>query len=159
MQNTPIIHELERAEMEALLARNDVGRLAFAARSIVDIEPVNYVYADGWIYGRTSPGTKISAVATNWWVAFEVDECLEMFEWKSVVAHGGFYRLYDAGRDVDRLRYKTAVEALRTIVPDTFADEDPVPYRTIVFGILVQEMRGKVCSTRPLSAGSATTEP
>ncbi len=148
MQPTPFIRELERSEIDTLLQSNTVGRLAFATRSLVDIEPVNYVYADGWIYGRTSPGTKISAVATNWWVAFEVDECADLFQWRSVVAHGGFYRLYDEGRDVDRKRYHAALAALRTLVPTTLREEDPVPYRTIVFGILVQEMRGKECTVQ-----------
>lgn len=148
MPSTPYIRELEPAEIESLLQRSKVGRLAFAARSLVDIEPVNYVYADGWIYGRTSAGAKISAVTSNWWVAFEVDEGTSLFEWRSVVAHGGFYRLYDEGRAADRERYRTAVAALRTLVPETFDSGDPVPYRTIVFGILVQELRGKACTLR-----------
>lgn len=146
MPQSPFIRELDREQIDAILKRNSVGRLAFASRSLVDIEPVNYVYADGWVYGRTSAGTKISAVATNWWVAFEVDESDELFQWRSVVAHGGFYRLYDGGRDVDRERYRTAIAALRTLLPATFLEEDPVPYRTIVFGILLQEMRGKQCA-------------
>lgn len=146
MPNTPYIRELPHEEMDALLKRGTVGRLAFASRALVDIEPVNYVYADGWLYGRTSAGTKISAVTSNWWVAFEVDEAVGLFEWRSVVAHGGFYRLYDEGRDVDRERYHAAVTALRKLVPQTFQADDPTPYRTIVFGILVQEMRGKECA-------------
>ncbi|HEX6558260.1 MAG TPA: pyridoxamine 5'-phosphate oxidase family protein [Longimicrobiales bacterium] len=148
MQHSPYIRELDRTEVDAILKRNSVGRLAFASRSLVDIEPVNYVYQDGWVYGRTSAGTKISAVATNWWVAFEVDESDALFQWRSVVAHGGFYRLYDGGREIDRERYRTAIAALRTLVPATLQDEDPVPYRTIIFGILLQETRGKECALK-----------
>lgn len=143
----PFIRELDAAEVESILERNTVGRLAFASRSLVDIEPINYVYSNGWIYGRTSAGTKISSVATNWWVAFEVDECEKLFEWTSVVAHGGFYRLHDGGREDDQRRYEAALAALRTLVPETLTEADPVPYRTIVFGILVQDARGKACTT------------
>jgi nitroimidazol reductase NimA-like FMN-containing flavoprotein (pyridoxamine 5'-phosphate oxidase superfamily) len=43
----PVIRALNEAETEALLARNHVGRLAYARDNRVDIEPVHYVYADG----------------------------------------------------------------------------------------------------------------
>ena len=70
----------------ALLARNHVGRLAYAHHSHVQIEPLNYVYADGWLYGRTSPGAKLDATGESWWpVAFEVDEIDSLFSWRSVV--------------------------------------------------------------------------
>jgi nitroimidazol reductase NimA-like FMN-containing flavoprotein (pyridoxamine 5'-phosphate oxidase superfamily) len=44
---------LDQAEIESLLARNHVGRLAFTFHDHVDIEPVSYVYADG-VIKRTS---------------------------------------------------------------------------------------------------------
>ena len=40
----PRIRELTRAEIEALLTRNNVGRIAYAFKDRVDIEPINYVY-------------------------------------------------------------------------------------------------------------------
>lgn len=54
----PIFRELGRSEIDALLARNNVGRMAYARGSHIDIEPLHYVYASGWLYGRTSPGRK-----------------------------------------------------------------------------------------------------
>ena len=70
----PRIRELARAEMEAILARNNVGRIAYAFQDRVDIEPINYVYANGWVYCRTSHGVKLEMMAHHRWVAFEVDE-------------------------------------------------------------------------------------
>ena len=58
----------------ALLGAHHVGRIAFTFHDRVDIEPISYVYADGSIYGRTSPGTKLATVRHHPWVAFEVDE-------------------------------------------------------------------------------------
>ena len=44
--DTPHIRELTRVEMEAILARNNVGRIAYAFQDRVDIEPISYVYAN-----------------------------------------------------------------------------------------------------------------
>lgn len=55
----------------------------------MDIQPVHYVYSDGWIYGRTSYGAKYEALgetAHGWWpVVFEVDEVEDLFHWRSVL--------------------------------------------------------------------------
>ena len=51
--------ELDQPEIEAILARNYVGRLAFTFRDKVDIEPLSYAYADGVVNFRTAPGTKL----------------------------------------------------------------------------------------------------
>ncbi|MEO7042035.1 MAG: pyridoxamine 5'-phosphate oxidase family protein, partial [Gemmatimonadaceae bacterium] len=87
----PRIRELSRLEIEEILARNHVGRIAFTLHDRVDIEPIHYVFDAGWIYGRTSQGTKLSTIEHHRWVAFEVDEVKELFHWRSVVIKGAFY--------------------------------------------------------------------
>ena len=139
----PVIRALDRAECEQLLARNHVGRLAYASQNHVDIEPLHYVFHEGWIYGRTSHGTKMDAVGYTWWpVAFEVDEVEEIFRWRSVVVHGGFYTLDDEDR-VQGEEWARGVELLRTLVPETFTEDDPVAFRTVVFRMAVQEATGR----------------
>ena len=49
----PAVHALDTEQSRALLARNRIGRIAFAISGRVDIEPIHYVYQDGWIFGRT----------------------------------------------------------------------------------------------------------
>ena len=71
---------MSQHECLALLARNQVGRLAFTFHDRVDIQPLHYVYEAGWIYGRTSQGTKLATLAHHQWVAFEVDEVEGLFE-------------------------------------------------------------------------------
>ena len=88
-QHPPVIRSLDRTECEALLARNHIGRVAYALHDRVSITPLHYVFLDGWLYGRTSHGAKIGIVAHNHWVAFEVDEVARLFDWRSVVVHGG----------------------------------------------------------------------
>ncbi len=44
----PRIRTLGREECAQILARNHVGRIAYADGG-VEIEPLNYVYHDGWL--------------------------------------------------------------------------------------------------------------
>jgi nitroimidazol reductase NimA-like FMN-containing flavoprotein (pyridoxamine 5'-phosphate oxidase superfamily) len=143
----PIIRALSQHACLALLARNHVGRLAFALHDRVDIQPLHYVYEAGWIYGRTSEGAKLTALAHHQWVAFEVDEVHGAFEWTSVVVQGSFHRI-DAGSPVpDAAAEAHAVRLLRTIVPETFTLEDPVPFRTVVFRVALGETTGRTATT------------
>lgn len=131
-----------------MLSRNHVGRMAYARGGHIDIEPVHYVYANGWLYGRTSPGRKLEMTGTDWWpVAFEVDEVEDLFRWRSVVVHGGFYTLDPAGSVWEREEAAKAITLLRTLIPETFTDADPVPFRRVLFRIAVQEVSGRTAST------------
>jgi nitroimidazol reductase NimA-like FMN-containing flavoprotein (pyridoxamine 5'-phosphate oxidase superfamily) len=138
-----LIRELTRPEIDEVLARNHVGRIAFSFRDRVDIEPIHYVYDDGWIYGRTQLGTKLTVVQHNYWVAFEVDEVEDLLGWRSVVIRGGFYILLDEGTEQSRALRDQAIEQIRRLTPEAFTDRDPVPFRDIVFRIAVQEAEGR----------------
>jgi nitroimidazol reductase NimA-like FMN-containing flavoprotein (pyridoxamine 5'-phosphate oxidase superfamily) len=140
----PTFRELSRQECEAILARNHVGRIAYAWENHVDIEPLHYVFDGGWLYGRTSHGAKIRATGTTWWpVAFEVDEVEGLFQWRSVVVHGGFFTLDAEGADWEREEWRRGVEALRRLIPETLGEGDPVAFRTVVFRMAAQEVTGR----------------
>lgn len=142
----PRFVEMDPAQCSALLQRNNVGRLAFAQGPLVDVQPVHYVMGDGWIFGRTSAGEKLVTLRHNWRVAFEVDEIEDLFEWRSVVVRGGFYVLSPTGPPSEAARWQHALEALRTLIPETLTDDDPVPFRNVLFGIAVQEVTGRAAT-------------
>ena len=139
----PQFRELSTEECHALLARRRVGRIAFTHKDRVDIEPIHFVADDGWLYGRTAPGTKLEVVTRNRWVAFEVDEVETLFEWRSVVVKGGFYFLLKDGSDQETADYDHAVRVLRHLIPDTLTPADPLPDRVIVFRIHIDEITGR----------------
>jgi len=124
-----------------------VGRLAFSQRERLDIEPIHYVHLDGWLYGRTQPGTKLEVLLHNRWVAFEVDEVDALFAWRSVVVKGGLYLLRPAGSDVEQARYAQGVAAVRRLVPEAFTPADPIPERAVLFRIHVDELSGRAATT------------
>lgn len=140
----PRVHALDRAACEAILARNHVGRLAFVEDGQVSVEPLHYVFEGEWLYGRTSHGAKLDATGLAWApVAFEVDEVEGLFQWRSVVVRGGFYTVSPEGAEWERDEWRHGVELLRGLVPGTFTDDDPMPHRTVLFRIAVQEVTGR----------------
>lgn len=140
---SPVFRELGRDEIEQILTRNNVGRIAFTLHDRVDIEPINYVFDGGWLYGRTSYGTKLSTIAHHPWVAFEVDEVDGFFNWRSVVVKGAFY-LVDPDTSVQQdPAFTHGVQLLRELIPETFAANDPTPFRNSVFRIHLDEVSGR----------------
>ena len=144
-----VFRELSREEIEAMLLRNTVGRLAFSFHDRVDIQPIHYVYERGWIYGRTSEGEKIAALAHNQWVAFEVDEVADVFDWRSVVIHGSFWILHPRGSPRAEEVWAKSAELVSRIVPDALTGNDPVGFRQTLFRIAVSDVRGREALTQP----------
>jgi nitroimidazol reductase NimA-like FMN-containing flavoprotein (pyridoxamine 5'-phosphate oxidase superfamily) len=142
--HAPTFSVLDHGECLALLGRHDVGRLAYAFHDRVDIQPVHYVLSAGYLYGRTSVGSKLETIAHNRWVAFEVDEVRGPFDWASTVVHGAFYRLdLAAATPADRAVAERAAALLDGVVPNTLALGDPVPFRTVLFRVSIDEVSGR----------------
>jgi nitroimidazol reductase NimA-like FMN-containing flavoprotein (pyridoxamine 5'-phosphate oxidase superfamily) len=144
----PDFRDLSRRESDALLSRNHVGRIAFSFHDSVDIRPIHYVFAKKWLFGRTSPGDKLVTLRHNQWIAFEVDEVTGPLDWKSVVVRGTFYPLSPEGSIHDVLLYEAGINAIRKLAPDALTDRDPLGFRTEVFGISVDSVTGRSCSTK-----------
>src|SRR4051812_45849345 len=113
----PEFFEPTREDAVALLERHHVGRLAFTFHDRVDIEPISYTFADGFLWGRTASGTKLTTVRHHPWVAFEVDEIAGPYDWQSVVVRGTLYFLADEGGQQARESYARAVELVRSLDP------------------------------------------
>lgn len=139
----PLFSELTAAESRAILRRNHVGRLCFLNRGVVDIQPVHYVVRGEWIFLRSANGTKLEAFAHNPYVAFEVDEIADTFDWRSVIARGTIYFLSEDGARFERLAFERAVRALRSFIPDSLTDLDPTPFRQTVYGIHIDLLTGR----------------
>jgi uncharacterized protein len=141
--SAPVFRALTTAECEKILSRNHVARLAFSFHDRVDIEPVHYVFERGWMFGRTSPGSKLTTLAHSHWMAAEVDEIDGIFDWRSVVVRGAFYTVSPDVPGAEADAWARGVELLRTLIPETGTAEDPVPFRTIIFQVQVEETLGR----------------
>ena len=144
--DNPRFRSLTEQESRSLLERHHAGRLAFTFHDRVDIEPISYVLVADWLYARTAPGTKLSKLTHNPWVAFEVDDVTGPFDWHSVVVHGTAY--FITVRSGDKSIYDEAVNALQSIDPRALTHEDLVPERTTLFRIHIDSLVGRAASTR-----------
>ena len=144
----PTFSDLPRDETFALLERNHVGRLAFTFHDRVDIEPISYVFANDWVYARTSEGTKLSTIRHHPWVAFEVDEVTSRVDWRSVVVRGTIYFLDPERGEQEREEYNDAAELLRSIDHGALTDADDTPFRHVIFRIHADEVTGRRASSR-----------
>lgn len=151
----PEIRDLSANEVKTLLRRNHVGRIAFSFRDSVDVRPVHYVWKNGWLFGRTSPGDKLITLRHNQWVAFEVDEISGPFDWASVIVRGTFYRLDPEGSVHDVLLYKRALRAVREQAPHALRSNDPVAFRSELFGITIDSATGRSSTSTRQRAGVA----
>ena len=147
----PTIRELTRAECEVVLHRNFIGRVAFAFDRRVEIRPIHFLYEDGWLYGRTTPGDKVDMWRHSHWVAFEVDEVRGLFDWTSVLVHGGLYIVTPDATAADANAWERAVHVLRRLLPEAGTAHDPTPERTIVFRIHADDMTGRRATPAPLA--------
>lgn len=136
----PTFRELTDEESRTILGRASIGRIAFTLHDRVDIEPLHFATDGTWIFGRTSLGAKLSTLLHNPWCAFEVDEVRGTFDWSSVVAKGTF-TLLDPQDSSDT--YERAERLLSRLIRGTFTEHDPVPHRSIIFGIHVNEITGR----------------
>jgi len=139
----PLFQTMLPADCEAVLSRNNVGRIAFALHDRVNIVPINYVYRDGWVFGRTSSARKLRDILRNRRIAFEVDEHSDVFEWRSVVVRGPLYLIQPDTSPGTRGVYQSALSAMRQLMHAAFTPADPIPYRDQLFRIKASNVSGK----------------
>jgi nitroimidazol reductase NimA-like FMN-containing flavoprotein (pyridoxamine 5'-phosphate oxidase superfamily) len=145
--HVPVFKELSREQGIAMLESHHVGRLAFTFHDRVDIEPISYVYADGWLYLRTSEGTKLATVHHHPFVAFEIDDVNGRLDWKSVVVRGTIYFLDPTVGGQERAEYDKALELLRSTDAAAMTGTDATPQRNHLFRIYVDEITARSASS------------
>lgn len=136
---------LDRAETDALLARNRAGRIAYTLRGRLEVEPVLYGVADGWLWARTSygyawapPGEgEVRGIP----VVFEVDEVEDGFLWRSAVVRGTLHPVEHPGDGGDPALWVHAVEMIRAL--DPAAAGDSASLRTSLVRVAVREATGR----------------
>ncbi len=86
---------LSEEEVESLLRRHRVGRLACSTNDRPYLVPIDFAYDGTAIYGYSSTGRKLAIMRENPLVCFEIDEIEGPSSWRSVVIEGQFQELTD----------------------------------------------------------------
>jgi nitroimidazol reductase NimA-like FMN-containing flavoprotein (pyridoxamine 5'-phosphate oxidase superfamily) len=142
-QDLPLFRTLPLPECADVLTRNSVGRIAFSQNDDVSIVPIHYVYADGWIYGRTASAGRLRDLVGNRRIAFEVDEHAEPIQCRSVVVHGPLYIIRTDSTERRRSIYRTALSVIRRMIPSAPSESEPIPFRDQLFRIRAEEITGR----------------
>lgn len=106
-----IIHEMTRAEIDAVLSESRLGRLACVKDNRPYVVPIHFAFAENHLYSFSLLGRKIEWMRMNPWVCVQVDQFSGKRTWRSVVVNGVFHELpedpvmrFDRGHAWDLLR-------------------------------------------------------
>jgi nitroimidazol reductase NimA-like FMN-containing flavoprotein (pyridoxamine 5'-phosphate oxidase superfamily) len=104
-----MLGNLSEEEVENLLKRQVVGRIACHADGAIYLVPTNYIYDGTSIISHSALGKKIEMMRKNPEVCFEVEEIQSIFRWQTVIAWGRFEEITDPqerGRAMQGLIHK-----------------------------------------------------
>jgi uncharacterized protein len=88
-----MVGRLNNEEIDALLRRLTIGRIACTDGNQPYIVPLHYVYDGYYIIAHSMPGMKIDIMRKNPMVSFLVDEIITPGRWQSVLIQGQFQEL------------------------------------------------------------------
>jgi nitroimidazol reductase NimA-like FMN-containing flavoprotein (pyridoxamine 5'-phosphate oxidase superfamily) len=107
-----MLGSLTPEEIEDVLSREVLGRVACIVSERPYVVPVTYVYDAEFshAYVHSSDGTKVGAMRANPNVCFEVEQVRDMANWRTVVCQARFEELWkdDQERAMDLLASRFA---------------------------------------------------
>lgn len=134
------VRELDRDDIDAILVRNIIGRLAYLREGRIEVIPLNYVYKHGAIFGRTT-GSKLDFLQNELTpVTFQVDEIRTGRDWRSVQIQGDFQIVSpQLGEEI----WMRALGAVRRYQKHALREEDPFPERNSLFRVTIDRVTGR----------------
>ncbi len=124
-------------EIESMLRRHHVGRLACSANDRPYVVPINYAYDGDNVYACATPGRKIEVMREQPLVCLEVDEIEGPTSWRSVVAEGVYEELTDA------YRRRAALALLNGHGPGPVPRVTDASSRLVVFRLRLTDKSGR----------------
>ena len=123
-----------------VLQSNMIGRLVSYAKEKLYCVPITYAYKDGHIYCNSKEGLKVELMGENAQVCFEVDDILQMNDWRCVILWGEYESLKDSD-------HSKAMQIINDRIGPYTTGETVVPYiRQEVphaFRIKIKEQSGR----------------
>lgn len=98
-------NEMTEAESRELLRTHKLGRPGCCAAGAPYVIPIHHLYADDGLYVRSLPGHKSEPMRGNPQVCLQVDEIQDAYNWRSVIAFGGYEELTDRAEREARVAF------------------------------------------------------
>ena len=142
--------DLNKAQIEAVINENIIGRLACSLNDSPYVVPVSYAYDGQFLYCRSLEGLKTTIMRKNPAVCFQVDTMKEMADWKSVILRGTYEELTNEKERNAAIR-KLEARSFPRISSETvkfskewpFTTEDYNAIEGIIFRIRINEKTGR----------------
>ncbi|RYY89853.1 MAG: pyridoxamine 5'-phosphate oxidase family protein [Chitinophagaceae bacterium] len=90
-----MLGRLSPQEIESVLYGQLVGRIGCHADGETYVVPISYVYDGQAVICHTNEGKKLRMMRANPKVCFQVDDMMDMANWKSVIVQGTFEIIED----------------------------------------------------------------
>ena len=134
-----IIQEMTNSEVEDMLRRGSLGRLACSKDNQPYITPLSFAFQAGYLYSFTTVGQKVEWMRENPQVCVLFDEILSIHQWQSVLVAGRYEELTKSTEQLDaRNTAYTLLQKrvewwepayVRTLLGDKVRQMDPVYFR------------------------------
>lgn len=144
-----MLGQLTPEEVETVLHSQLIGRIGCSNEDKVFVVPIAYAYDGMHIYGHSHEGTKIMMMRKHPKVCFEVDEMVNLTNWKSVVLWGTYEELkgkeHQKGMDllIAKVRPLLASETMMPMMRQPEPHPPDAGIKAIAFRILVSEKTGR----------------
>jgi nitroimidazol reductase NimA-like FMN-containing flavoprotein (pyridoxamine 5'-phosphate oxidase superfamily) len=144
-----MIGTLTREQCEHLLRTELVGRIGCVAAKKIYVVPLTYVYHDTFIYARSKEGMKISMMRKNSDVCFQVDSCVNMRNWRSVVVWGKYEELKTMAEQKKAMKILNGLlspfSLSESLKPTGYAVPHPIERerKPVLYRISVDEVTGR----------------
>ena len=132
------MRELSRAEIDALLGEQVVGRIGCHADGITYVVPVIYAYDGECVHVATIEGQKVRMMRARPQVCFEVDDYAAPGRWRSAIVQGR----YEEAAGEEETASSLALLAAR-FSGGTARRAQTGGRQTVVFRIRVDEATGR----------------
>lgn len=137
-----MIGKLTIDEIEDILQRNILGRLACSNGNRNYIVPISYVYDGKFIIAHSMEGLKIEMMRINPDICFEVDEISNFQSWKSVIIRGQFQELKDERERLYAMKLFLD-KMLQLKISQTAHPNEQYSLKPVVFRIIPTEKTGR----------------
>jgi len=134
-----MINVLGMRESRELLSEKHSGRLGCCVDGEPYVVPINFLFDGEHIYIHSLPGRKIKALRNNPRACLQVDEIVDSYNWRSVIAYGNYEEITDADEREHVLA--NLFQHLPHLTPVESKMTEGVS-QTIVFRLRVQKITG-----------------
>jgi nitroimidazol reductase NimA-like FMN-containing flavoprotein (pyridoxamine 5'-phosphate oxidase superfamily) len=139
-----LVHELSRADCDAVLARATIGRLACARDAEPYVVPIHVAFDGYHLYGVSAVGRKIEWMRGNPRVCVEIDEIESTTRWTTVLVFGDYEEL-TADEDAAAREWAERLLAPRVAfwTPGIAKSASREPVTPVIFRIRIGRVTGR----------------